>query len=1038
MPENNEKLSDKVRTYIKKVRHLFTDHMEGWYDVARKTRNPMLNTRADATRMANGLAQVDIGRAQTDYNFKRYKNFTDENGNKVEMGFEKAYDLYNKIPVKDKNTFLVHQLNIDRLKQGKDQFGISMEESVAKVEELRNKYKDIDKWSENIYQYYRNMIKTMVDSGRIPQSKADEWLKETPHYVHIQRDVGKKSGSIIDTKSGKVDSDRLIQKIKGGSYPILPIKQTTAQYTEQVREAIQLNKLGKEYMKTVGVTSTGDNAQQVKDLDEIFGFNSKILNDDGNNNYSLTIYDKGMPIEIPLTKELYEGLKPMDVKKIPITSDVVKLERELITNKDPFFGLYRNPIKDAQDLFLYSKFSAVKNAKTYGWLYEGRTTGKAREKLKLKNLNKIEDVTPQDVTNLYYDCGNAANSFFANGKFKSEKGNFAKGVEKALSPIEKGNNFMESMPRVTEFWNTIQSEGYTINKFDDGDILISQKEDFIKRNNEKVKNGEMTQKEYDKKLKKLKEPTKTVEEVLTLASHNAAEVTVNFKRGGAVSKFIDKNISPYFSPGVQGAAKFGRTFTEAVGDAKAGDFKAAKRLVSRAAILGVAPALLSAAMYGDDDDYEEIQDYQKDKFYLIKRPNGKWWRIPKGRAISLFQSGTRRVLDKAEGKEKSFKGYGGLIIDQIAPSNPIKNTFGAPVFQAISNKSWSGNPIVSKYMEDNYAPEDQFNEKTDELSKKLGKQLHISPMKINYILDQYSGVIGNLTLPAMSLYASSDTSNPILANIKKDLSFDQANSSKNTNEFYDNKSKINKKFKKANASDETKLQKAYMGTMSQELYPLTEKKRNIQMDKNLSKKEKYEQVLEVQKQINELTKKAVKNLESAKVDKYTATIGGKLFYRNEDARNGTGWSQENEETTQKREALGLSPEKYYYYKNDESYKTSDGYTKSITSGKNAKQTIAMVEAFNFDPSDYLEYKSKLSKIRGDKGANGKTIRYSARKKKIAYLNTLPISSVEKAYLMKQSDRYYRSSDNSLKKAIKSSSMSEEDKKQIYSYLRLGR
>ena len=66
------------------------------------------------------------------------------------------------------------------------------------------------------------------------------------------------------------------------------------------------------------------------------------------------------------------------------------------------------------------------------------------------------------------------------------------------------------------------------------------------------------------------------------------------------------------------------------------------------------------------------------------------------------------------------------------------------------------------------------------------------------------------------------------------------------------------------------------------------------------------------------------------------------------------------------------------------------------------------------------------------------VRYSARKKKIAYLNTLPISSVEKAYLMKQSDRYYRSSDKSLKKAIKSSSMSEEDKKQIYSYLRLGR
>lgn len=1033
MPTEKKSTIKSLKKGIDTFRKEITDAFAPVYDMARKTRNMTLYHKADKILGSDGMAQVDLGRNQVDLKGKPFKNFTNyeeinklnkqiedtqknksisetdkekqinelkkkiESNKNIDMSFEKAYDSYSKIPNKAKNEFLVHQLNIDRLNQGVDQFDIPLQESQQRVEELRKQYEDIDKWSENTYQFYRNLIQNMVDNGRIPQSLADKWLKETPHFIHIERQVPNKGNQGVSVRNGKVDSDNLIRKIKGGNYAILPIKESTANYVQNARRAFAFNDFGKEYARTIGTDARGENVSADTDIDEIFGFEPEFVNSDGSGNYTLKIYEDGTPVEIPISEDVYNSLSPKTIPRVGVLAEATKVYKDLLTNKNPFFGFLRNPIKDAGDMFLYSKHPLYKSLKTYTKLFVGRTA--------LRNRKITKDgVTAQDIVDFYYNTGNAVHSFYKNGQFESNKGNAKKGIDKVLSPIEKGNDFMESMPRITEFWNTIESEGYTI------------------------KDGELVP-------QKGKTPKKTIEQVIAEANYNAADVTVNFKRGGRTSKAISRNGGIFFNPSAQGASKFTRNITEAVGDAKAGDFQAAKRLILRAAGMGVAPAILSAIMYGDDDEYKELQDYQKDQYYLIKAGDGKWIRIPKGRAISLFESATRRALDKGKGGKFDAKEYGKLALNQIAPSNPLDNNLFSPVFQAAANKSWSKNKIVSDSMAKRPV-EEQFNEKTDELSKKLGKQLHISPMKINYVINQYSGVLGDLVLPQITPKASTGSSNPVMNILRDNYSFDAANSSKNVGDFYDVKGKLNTKASGLNPSSKDKLESQYMNKQAQKMYALYDKKQKIQMDKNLSKKEKYQQALEVQKEINKFAKKATENVKKVDIKKNTATIGDDLYYKNKNSNS--GWSQENEKTTQKREALGLSPEKYYYYKNDESYKTSDGYTKSITSGKNAKQTIAMVEAFNFDPSDYLEYKSKLSKIRGDKGANGKTIRYSARKKKIAYLNTLPISSVEKAYLMKQSDRYYRSSDNSLKKAIKSSSMSDEDKKQIYSYLRLGR
>ena len=79
----------------------------------------------------------------------------------------------------------------------------------------------------------------------------------------------------------------------------------------------------------------------------------------------------------------------------------------------------------------------------------------------------------------------------------------------------------------------------------------------------------------------------------------------------------------------------------------------------------------------------------------------------------------------------------------------MKNNIISPLIQAKTNKAWYGGDLLPMRLKDK-APEDQFDESTDEFSKFLGKNLGISPYKINYVLDQYSGVIGDIGLPAIT------------------------------------------------------------------------------------------------------------------------------------------------------------------------------------------------------------------------------------------------------------------------------------------------
>jgi len=775
------------------------DKGETIYTLGKKTKNPNLYAKYDKRGTTSGEANYDIGVAQTNLEGKRFNNFTDKNGKKKSMSLN---EIWEGVDPEVANEYLAHYLNVDRYNQTNEDgtqkyvFGESVtdQDSLKRIAELEQEHPELKRFGENVWQYGKNQLQNRVDAGQISQEQANQFLKDTPHYVRLQRNVDTKTSPLIEfDKKGNVKVNKNLKEFKGSTLDILPFKESMAQYTLDVRNSIRDNLFAQELAKTLGIDGNGE---VVSDLDDIMGTNPELLKDNGDGTYSLTFFNKGVATTIPINEGIYESLQPNKHYKFEDTlpfKGIRKFDnfrKALLTDKNPLF-LATNMMKDAFDAPLNSKYP-VEFVKNYPRaIKEIATNGKYYQQ--------------------YQALGGLQNTYFDNKSFQKEGSKL-----NPMTWIEKGNNAVEQFPRLAEFISTMEKTG-----------------------------------DIDK------------------AMYNAAEITTNFKRGGDWTRAANRNGVTFLNASMQGFSKQIRNFTDIQ------EPRQAVQMLGKIVALGIAPGLINDAMWDDDDEYKELQDYQKDNYYLFKGKDGQWIRIPKGRAISVFQSAARRTKYALGGDEKAFNGFVDFAKNQVAPNSPFENNILSPITNVRENKSWSGNKIVNDSMIKRPEAE-QFNEKTDEFSKWLGKKLNYSPMKINYLLDQYSGVVGDVTLPAITARSSSSTSNPIIASAKDKFTLDAVNSNKSVGTFYDVKDEIEKQKNSIKSTPIDVAKNSYMTSQSIALSDLYKKQKEIQ-NSDLSKKEKYKQAREIQKEINEFAKETVKNVQNIEEEKYYLKIGDSYY-----------------------------------------------------------------------------------------------------------------------------------------------------------------
>lgn len=575
---------------------------------------------------------------------------------------------------------------------------VTADDSRTRVAILVNRHPEFPKLAEEVYKYSDNLLKYRVDSGLITQEQYETYREMYPHYVPTYR---KKDGASTDTrKKGEVKVGKTVQKATGGDSGLMPIDASLARQTYSVVREGAKNRFGQRLLEHSTTDEKGHNLiVETNEYEQ--GFDPEDIDaarqDIWKQNNTFVVYKDGKQVDMTVSPELYEGIKVLAPDQEQ--SNIILRGGSAINNayKQLITGLnptfaVRNFIRDLQDAGLNSK-DIKAFAENYPLaLQEIKNNGKYWQK--------------------YKALGGTYSTIFDYETGQMQKDSPLK--EKTLGKVEALNMAIEQAPRLAEFMAT-------------------------------VKKG-------DGSLDNLMEAM--------LAS---ADVTTNFGRSGTWGKNLNRYLIPFFNPSVQGLDKFVRVFTET---------KGAKQwlgLVGKAALFGITPGILNELIYREDDEWDDMRQSDKDTNYMFKLKDGLWLKIPKGRALSIFGMLGGRGMNIAQGDYEDFADFlktGALTFaetagTQMAPSNPLQENilrdwFNTELFNPDSpGRTWYGSDIENQRMQ-SYAPGERYDAKTDEISKWLGQKTGLSPKKINYLLNQYTGVIGDIVLPLLTPAAERD------------------------------------------------------------------------------------------------------------------------------------------------------------------------------------------------------------------------------------------------------------------------------------------
>jgi hypothetical protein len=169
--------------------------------------------------------------------------------------------------------------------------------------------------------------------------------------------------------------------------------------------------------------------------------------------------------------------------------------------------------------------------------------------------------------------------------------------------------------------------------------------------------------------------------------------------------------------------------------------------------------LLYYALIGDEERYEGERQSVRDDNWLIPTPDGlPPLKFPIPFEVGfIFKTVPERILDYSMTKFNN-PNYGNTTGKQLEDSisrgitttlklDPTAWQIFKPLKEVRNNKSgFTGNPIVPPFMEEGIEPEQQYTTNTSSFAIALGDQFNVSPIKIDYLMNQYTGTIGTYLL----------------------------------------------------------------------------------------------------------------------------------------------------------------------------------------------------------------------------------------------------------------------------------------------------
>lgn len=165
------------------------------------------------------------------------------------------------------------------------------------------------------------------------------------------------------------------------------------------------------------------------------------------------------------------------------------------------------------------------------------------------------------------------------------------------------------------------------------------------------------------------------------------------------------------------------------------------------------------AMTHDDDEYKKQEQETRDNYWLIPSLGVK---IPIPFEVGvMFKVIPERIMEFAAGQDtgKDFMTSMGRQLTGTFAFNPIPQAV-LPIVENVTNYSFfTHRPIIGKGLED-VAPEYQVGPGTTKFAQWAGKQLGYSPIKIDHLVQGYTGTMGSYFADTLDMFFNMNSDSP--------------------------------------------------------------------------------------------------------------------------------------------------------------------------------------------------------------------------------------------------------------------------------------
>lgn len=829
------------------------------------------------------------------------------------------------------NLYLLHQLNVDRMsavERGlRDEVAPVFEEEVDKAfsleksQQLEKQYPEFKETAARVWNYNQNLLQYRVDAGLITQTQADQMTKMYPHYVpaFYEHNGGGTSGAFVGQKGIAVKTGIKSAKGSTGVSDIKDVQASIAKQTVAVVRAASINKVVEKLYD--GAVAKGD----FTDIEEVG--REKMTDPDVDydkeipKNNEVYFYKDGERITLAVTQYVDAGFRGLTAGAqlgdplTTLSAKAISLFKKLVTSYNPLFAV-TNTLRDAQEALFYTKYP-----KRFFANY-----GKAL-------VTRKSDTRLKELWEQYKAMGGAGSGYFSQdtGVFDG-RSKLRRSVEWLGDKMQIVNEWVEQAPRFAEFVASVEA----------GNSLEQ-------------------------------------------ALYDSAEVTTNFSRGGKMAKALNRHLIPFLNPSIQGWSKMWRGWVAPMDGKSAAEIERLSKqskgrrflsnygaLMFKAILCGVSVGLFNDMLYrwiDDDEDYANLPLNIKENYYLIK-VGKKFIKIPKGRVVALYGSVWTRLSEAMNGNEDALNAWDWAksASEMVSPLESAFRSIIAPVRDVQTNTTWYGGQIENASME-NLAPSERYDEGTSKIAIAMGKAFNYSPKKIHYILDQYSGVIGDVILP---LTTNKAEKNMVSARFVVDPLYNSDVSTR----YYDYKEELT--YAKNSGDINAKLMLKYMNEVQDDLSKMYQQKRDIANDKSLSNKEKREQTEIVQSLINATLSSSVdmadefeQLLINSGFEQAVAILGNNATYKKMD---------------EKAQNSAYNKLTEYYYE------------ACLARLNGAKLGTKYTLYGSINATDLVVYLTEIGNIESDKDKKGNTIQGSRKEKVQKYIQGLKLTAQQKYIL----------------------------------------